>query len=67
MTIITDKVRIKNGADYSFVFSKVKFAITCSSSLHHGSYNLIDLDLVTKMKILQNDIYGDKFAVSWSN
>ena len=51
MTIITDKVRIKNGADYSFVCSKVPFAITCSSSLHHGSYNLIDLDLVTKMKI----------------
>ena len=51
MTIITDKVHIKNGADYSVSCSKVPFAITCSSSLQHGSYNLIDLDLVIKMKI----------------
>ena len=51
MTIVTDKVRIKNGTDYTFVCGKVPFAITCSSSLHHGGYNLIDLDLVNKMKI----------------
>ena len=51
MTIVTDKVRIKNGTDYTFVCGRVPFAITCSSSLHHGGYNLIDLDLVNKMKI----------------
>ena len=51
MTIITDSVQIKNGTDYSFVCGKVPFAITCASNLQHGSYNLIDLDLVTKMKI----------------
>ena len=52
MTIITDKVCVKNGADFSFVCSKVPFAISCASKgLQHGSYNLIDLDLVNKMKI----------------
>ena len=51
MTIITDSVHVKNGVDYSFVCSKIPFAISCSSSLQHGSYNLIDLDLVIKMKI----------------
>ena len=51
MTIITDKVCVKNGADFSFVCSKVPFAISCVSTLQHGSYNLINLDLVNKMKI----------------
>ena len=51
MTIITDKVKVKNGTDYSFICSKIPFAISCSSSLQHCSYNLIDLDLVNKMKI----------------
>ena len=51
MTIITDSVPIKNGTDYSFVCGKIPFAVTCSSSLQHGAYNLIDLDLVNKMKI----------------
>ena len=51
MTIITDKVQVKDGADYSFVSGKIPFAITCSSTLQHGGYNLIDLDLVIKMKI----------------
>ena len=51
MTIITDKVQVRNGADYTFVCGKIPFAITCSSSLQHGGYNLIDLDLVNKMKI----------------
>ena len=51
MTINTDSVRVKNGTDYSFVCGKIPFAITCSSTLQHGSYNLIDLDIVNKMKI----------------
>ena len=51
MTIITDSIQVKNGTDYSFVCGKVPFAISCSSTLTHGAYNLIDLDLVNKMKI----------------
>ena len=51
MTINTDSVRVKNGTDYSFVCGKIPFAITCSSTLQHGSYNVIDLDIVNKMKI----------------
>ena len=51
MTINTDSVRVKNGTDYSFLCGKIPFAITCSSTLQHGSYNLIDLDIVNKMKI----------------
>ena len=51
MTISTEKVQVKNGTDYTFVCGKIPFAISCSSTLNHGSYNLIDLDLVNKMKI----------------
>ena len=51
MTKITDSVSVKNGTDYTFVCGKIPFAISCSSSLQHGAYNLIDLDLVNKMKI----------------
>ena len=51
MTISTDKVRVKGGTDFSFICGKIPFAISCSSTLHHGSYNLIDLELVNKMKI----------------
>ena len=51
MTILTDKVSVENGADYTFVCRKIPFAISCSSELHHGDSNLIDLDLVNKMKI----------------
>ena len=31
MTSITDKVQIRNGADFTFICKKVPFAITCSS------------------------------------
>ena len=51
MTFSTDTVQVKSGTDFSFVCGKIPFAITCSSALQHGSYNLIDLDLVNKMKI----------------
>ena len=50
MTIKTDKVIIENGADFTFVCRKIPFAISCSD-LHHGDTNLIDLDLVNKMRI----------------
>ena len=48
---ITDKEAVQNGADYTFVCGKIPFAITCSRILPHGENNLIDLDLVNKMKI----------------
>ena len=48
--INTDKVIIEGGADFTFVCKKIPFAISCSN-LHQGDTNLIDLDLVIKMKI----------------
>ena len=51
MTIKTDKVVVENGADYTFVCRKIPFAISCSTDFPHGDVNLIDLDLVNKMKI----------------
>ena len=51
MTILTDKVIVENGADYTFVCHKIPFAISCCSDFPHGDNNLIDLDLVNKMKI----------------
>ena len=51
MTIVTDKVIVENGADYTFVCHKIPFAISCCSDFPHGDSNLIDLDLVNKMKI----------------
>ena len=53
MTIKTDKVNVENGAYYTFVCHKIPFAITCSTELPHGDCNLIDLDLVNKMKIVK--------------
>ena len=50
MAINTDKVTIEDGADFTFVCRKIPFAITCSNS-HQEYTNLIDLDLVNKMKI----------------
>ena len=51
MTIKTDKVIVENGEDFTFVCRKVPFAISCSTDLPHGDVNLVDLDLVLKMKI----------------
>ena len=48
--INTDKVIVEGGADFTFVCKKIPFAISCSN-LHQGDTNLIDLDLVIKMKI----------------
>ena len=50
MTIKTDKVIVENGADFTFVCRKIPFAISCLE-MYHGDTNLIDLDLVNKMKI----------------
>ena len=48
---ITDKEAVQHGADYTFVCGKIPFAITCSKILPHSENNLIDFDLVNKMKI----------------
>ena len=48
---ITDKVNIENGAEFTFVCSKIPFAMSCSTDLQHKDFNVIDLDLVNKMKI----------------
>ena len=53
---ITDKVAVRGGADYTFVCSKIPFAITCSTDLPHAEHNLIDLELVNKMKISLKNI-----------
>ena len=51
MVKITDSVQVKGGTDFTFVCSKIPFAVSCSSDLPHQEHNLIDLDLVIKMKI----------------
>ena len=51
MTVTTDKVTVPGGTDHTFVCKKNPFAISCSDDLPHGEANLIDLDLVLRMKI----------------
>ena len=63
MSFITDKVPVKNGADFTFICGKVPFAVTCSSQLPHADYNLIDLDLVNKMKIPLQKIKVSRFSI----
>ena len=63
MTIQTDKVNVENGADYTFVCHKIPFAISCSSALPHGDCNLIDLDLVIKMKIPLRNIKVTRMSI----
>ena len=48
--IKTDKVIVESGTDFTFVCRKIPFSISCSE-LHQGKTNLIDLDLINKMKI----------------
>ena len=63
MPIVTDKVNVENGADYTFVCRKIPFAITCSSELPHGDSNLIDLDLVNRMKIPLRNIRVTRMSI----
>ena len=51
MTIITDKVIVPNGTDFTFVCKKIPFAISCLSDMPHKDANLVDLDLINKMGI----------------
>ena len=68
MTIQTDKVIVENGADYTFVCHRIPFAITCSSEFPHGDSNLIDFDLVNKIKDEDSlkKHQGDKNVDTWS-
>ena len=63
MPIVTDKVNVENGADYTFVCHKIPFAISCSSNLPHGDANLIDLDLVNKMNIPLRNIKVKRMSI----
>ena len=63
MTILTDKVIVENGADYTFVCHKIPFAISCCSDFPHGDNNLIDLDLVNKMKIPLRNIKVTRMSI----
>ena len=51
MTIITDSIQVKGGADFTFMCSKIPFAVSCTKNLPHGAYNYIDLDLINQMDI----------------
>ena len=61
--MITDKVSTQNGADFTFVCGKVPFAISCSSDLPHKISNLIDLDLVNKMRIPLKKIQVTRMSI----
>ena len=63
MTKITDQIQVENGADFTFVCRKVPFAISCSSQLPHQDYNLIDLDLVNKMRIPLQRIKVSRYTI----
>ena len=65
--IITDKIAVENGIDFSFVCRKIPFAITCSTDfLGYGS-NLIDMDLVNKMQIPIRNIKVKRMQILGQN
>jgi len=61
--VITDKVVTQNGADFMFVCGKIPFAVSSSSDLPHRNHNMIDLDLINKMKIPLKNIRVTKICV----
>ena len=63
MSGISDRVQVQNGADFSFVSSKIPFAISCLSDFRVEN-NLIDLDLVNKMKIPLTNIKVTRMMIS---
>jgi len=65
--IVTDKVEVENGADYSFVCKKIPFAISCSSDFVNKGCNLIDLDLVNKMQLKLRDIKVCRMTILGQN
>ena len=64
---ITDKVNIENGAEFTFVCSKIPFAVSCSTDLQHKEFNVIDLDLVNKMKIPLRKIRVSQITIQGQN
>ena len=65
--IVTDKIAVENGIDFSFVCRKIPFAITCSTDfLGYGS-NLIDMDLVNKMQIPIRNIKVKRMQIQGQN
>jgi len=65
--IVTDKVPVENGTDYSFVCRKIPFAITCSDNFLGYGCNLIDLDLVNKMQIPIKNIKVKRLQIQGHN
>jgi len=65
--IVTDKVQVENGEDYSFVCKKIPFAISCSSDFVNKGCNLIDLDLVNKMQLKLRDIKVCRMTIHGQN
>ena len=63
MTFITDKVVVENGAEYTFVCSKIPFAVSFSSHLPHEEYNFMDLDLINRMKIPLQKIKVERCSI----
>ena len=61
--MITDKVVTQNSADVTFVCGKVPFAVSCSSDLPHKDCNIIDLDLINKMKIPLKNIRVTRISI----
>ena len=51
MMIVTDKVTVPDGTDFTLVCKKIPFAFSCLSELPHPDTNLVDLDLINKMGI----------------
>ena len=61
--VITDRVQTQNGADFTFVCGKIPFAVSCSSDLPHRNFNVIDLDLINKMKIPLKNIRVTRISI----
>ena len=63
MTIITDKVNVPDGTDFTFVCKKIPFAISCLSDMPYRDANLVDLDLVNKMGIPLRNIKVTRMSI----
>ena len=61
--VVTDRVQTQNGADFTFVCGKIPFAVSCSSDLPHRNFNVIDLDLINKMKIPLKNIRVTRISI----
>ena len=64
---ITDKINFENGAEFVFVCRRIPFAMSCSRDLQHKNFNVIDLDLVNKMKIPLKKIRVARISIQGQN